>query len=407
MDQPLILIIDDSASERLLLEEALSGYGLLTASTGEEGLRAAAEKNPDLILLSASLKDGSGFEVGRSLKRGFGEEEPPLIFISARAAPEDRIRGLELGAADFICGPLVPGELLARVRNRLEIHRLNRRLRRTNEKLSSALAEIRNQNQTLKKELEAAAAVQRALLPGPAGEIPNLNLEWRLSPSASVAGDLLDWFVLDGSRVGFYVVDVSGHGAASGLLAASIHQALAPRSDRSGLVRTLVPDSGGWAPTPPEEIGRELEKIFPYERFEKYFTLVYGILNHRTGVLSYLTAGHPRPILVPERGELKELETTGPPIGLEAGGFESAEAIMEPGDRLFVYSDGITEAESENGFYGLQRLLETLRAARETDLGGFLDTVMADLAAFQETKAPLDDVACLGLELGREQRRLF
>lgn len=406
MDRPLILIIDDSPKS-LYLREVLNDYGLIMASSGREGLKAAEENNPDLVLLSAVLKDGKGFEVCRSLKKIPGHRELPLIFISAEADPEDKVRGLALGAADFICEPFVSGEILARVRTQLEIHRLNRNLRRANEKLSSALVEIRKQNRTLKMELEAAAAVQRALLPGPAQDIPNLKFEWRLSPSASVAGDLLDWYVLDESKIGFYLVDVSGHGAASGLMAASIHQALTPRFDRSCLVRGLVSASCGWVPTPPDEIGRELEKIFPYDRFEKYFTMVYGILNHRTGLLSYLTAGHPRPVLVQERGEFKELKTTGPPIGLGAGGFDLEETIMEPGDRLFIYSDGITEAEGENGFYGRQRLLETLQTTRGMNLDRSLNLVMEDLASFRGAKAPLDDVACLGLELGREQRRLF
>ena len=263
MDKPAILIIDDSPRTRRYLLEILCGYTPLAAASGGEGLALLAERGIDLVLMSASLGDMDGFQICRTIKSRPEYRELPLIFISARNNPQDKIQGLDSGAADFICEPFDAGEILARVRTQLELHSLNRRLRQANEKISSALVEIRNQNRILRIELEAAAAVQRALLPGPVCDIPNLNLEWRLAPSASVAGDLLDWFVLDKSRIGFYLADVSGHGAASGLLAASIHQALTPRPDRSSLVRALIPDGGGWVATEPREIAQELEKFFP------------------------------------------------------------------------------------------------------------------------------------------------
>ena len=308
MDKPSILIIDDAPGTGGYLLEVLSGYAPRLAGSGAEGLALLEQVAPDLVLLSASLADTDGFELCRKIKTGSDNRELPLIFVSSQNDPKDKIKGLESGAGDFLSEPFDPGEILARVRTQLELHRLTRRLRQANENLSSALVEIRKQNRTLKIELEAAAAVQRALLPGPARDIPNLSLEWRLSPSASVAGDLLDWFVLDKSRIGFYLADVSGHGAASGLIAASIHQALTPRADQSSLVRALVADGGEWAPSAPVEIAGELEKIFPYDRFEKYFTMVYGVLNHRTGVLSYLTAGHPRP---PGGGRAGRVQGTG------------------------------------------------------------------------------------------------
>ncbi len=403
---PSILILDDSAEAGPLLEEALAEYAPVRVSF-REGADLSEEGGPDLVILCLGFRDRDGLELCRGIKKRGGKKYLPVIIVSESDDPGARIRSLEAGAADFLGPPLDPGEVAARIGNQLEIHRLNRKLRLSNQKLASALARIRRQNSRLKVELEAAAAVQRALLPGPAAHIPNLNLEWRLSPSTSVAGDLLDWYVLDESRVGFYLADVSGHGAASGLLAASIHQALTPRSDRSCLVRTLPGGEGYWRPTPPEEVARELERIFPYQRFEKYFTMVYGVLNHRTGRLAYLTAGHPRPVLIRSRGGLRELETTGPPVGLEAGGFDPGETFLEPGDRLFVYSDGITEAEGENGFYGRERLFKILERGREKALDDFLNSVLEGLKAFRGKTEQRDDVACLALEMGREQLRLF
>ena len=116
--EPTILVVEDDASIRLGLEDTLraKGYRVAVATRGEAGLEQAARVRPDLIILDIMLPDIDGFEVCRRLKAARSEvAEIPIIVLSARGAELDRVRGLELGADDYVTKPFSLMELLARV----------------------------------------------------------------------------------------------------------------------------------------------------------------------------------------------------------------------------------------------------------------------------------------------------
>ena len=99
--RPRVLIVDDVASNLLILEAILSqDYDLLVSMTGEEALRIAAEKLPDLIVLDIKLPDIDGFEVCRQLKADSATRGIPVIFCTALDEVADERRGFEVGAVD-------------------------------------------------------------------------------------------------------------------------------------------------------------------------------------------------------------------------------------------------------------------------------------------------------------------
>lgn len=127
---PRLLVIDDSDLVHRLLRARLKHerIDLLTASSGEEGMRVAREVKPEVILLDIDLCDLDGFEVLARLKADPETQDIAVIFVSASNETMDRVRGLDLGAVDFIGKPFDVGELKARVRSAMRMQRLVRML---------------------------------------------------------------------------------------------------------------------------------------------------------------------------------------------------------------------------------------------------------------------------------------
>jgi two-component system OmpR family response regulator len=111
-----LLVVDDEDTVRGLLADALrfAGFEVATAASGDEAVRGAAEDPPDLILLDVMLPGMDGFEVVRRLRAG--RRDVPVLFLSARDAPEDKVNGLTLGGDDYVTKPFHLPELVARIR---------------------------------------------------------------------------------------------------------------------------------------------------------------------------------------------------------------------------------------------------------------------------------------------------
>ena len=161
----------------------------------------------------------------------------------------------------------------------------------TQEKLEAA-------SRIVREDLGAAARVQRSLLPGQLPATQGANVAWEFRPSTELAGDILNVSPLDDRHLALYVLDVSGHGVASALLAVTVSRLLAPIPGQSFL---YTPEAGGgYGLAQPAEVMRRLNRHFPFDpRTAQYFTIFFGILETQTGELRYSSAGHPDPIYVP------------------------------------------------------------------------------------------------------------
>ncbi|WP_437817665.1 hybrid sensor histidine kinase/response regulator [Sorangium sp. So ce1078] len=196
---PLVLLVDDDPGSLKLLSEALAGQPLTLAVAidGEMALRQVQREVPDLVLLDAVMPGLSGFEVCRRLKEDPATRAVPVLFMTVLADTASRVRGLELGAVDYVSKPFVREELVARVRTQLAIHAAARALAEKNEELARARAslevevarrteELRAANQRLAREIELSRAAELKVQKAQ-GELAHLN---RVSAMSELAGSI-------------------------------------------------------------------------------------------------------------------------------------------------------------------------------------------------------------------------
>jgi sigma-B regulation protein RsbU (phosphoserine phosphatase) len=383
-----VLIADDAVVNRKILASILgkAGFECVLAVDGTEALRAARREPPDLILLDVVMPGKDGYAVCAELKADPVLADIPVIFLSSLDEAASKIKGLTAGAADYVTKPFDRGEILARVRTQLRLRHLTRSLQLLNQ-------ELLEKQQSLDDDLSAAADIQRALIPRPELRLPGVELSWLFIPSSAVGGDIFNAQQLDAEHVAFYILDVNGHGVPAAMVALLVWQSLSPAM---GLVV-----SGGGAPVvaPPAEVLAGLEPEFPYERFERYFTISYLVLHVPSGRLAYSTAAHPLPLLARTDGTLQPLEEGGSIIGLGLGSYEQGEVWLERGDRVFLFTDGIGEYRSPGGeLFGDERLRETLRTAAGLPLEGVGERLYRALKEFGAGGLAGDDISFLALE---------
>ncbi|HSD50643.1 MAG TPA: response regulator [Candidatus Methylomirabilis sp.] len=171
---PRILIVDDNPQNLDIFRTRLGihGYEILTASDGEEGLAAAREKLPDLILLDVMMPKMDGIEVCRRLKQDPTLPFMPIIMATAKADPKDIVAGLEAGGDEYVTKPVDQAALVARVKSMLRIKALHDTVQEQAVRLESQAAQLAEWNRNLEQrvaaqltELERVGRLKRFLAP--------------------------------------------------------------------------------------------------------------------------------------------------------------------------------------------------------------------------------------------------
>jgi len=263
-------------------------------------------------------------------------------------------------------------------------------------------AELSEANERMRNDLEAAARVQLSLLPQSAPEVPGTHFVWHYRPCDELAGDILNVFQLDKNHVGVYVADVSGHGVAASLLSVAISRAMTPDSARSSLLVRPAENGNDIQLTSPDEVARQLNKRFPMEETgEKYFTLLYGILNTETLELRYVSAGHPPIVRCSVDKDPETLPCEGMPIGwYEDAEYEEETCQLKRGDRLCLYSDGVPEAmNGDLEQFGDNRLIRSISGSRTDSLDKCVKDVVLNIEQWCGESGPLDDISILAMEI--------
>jgi sigma-B regulation protein RsbU (phosphoserine phosphatase) len=367
-----ILIVDDEPLNVDYLEQELEDFDCETSSAanGREALEQVAAQGPDVILLDIMMPEMDGFEVLTRLKADRALREIPVIIISALDDMGSIVKGIEMGAEDYLPKPSDPVLLRARIGACLEKKRLRDRevlyLRRIN------------------RELDLAWQIQAGFLPPDMPDIPGWQMAAKLKPSRETSGDFYDLFRLPKGQLGILVADVVDKGMGAALFMV--------------LSRTLIRTYAGEYRTEPDLVfGATNRRILADTDTDQFVTVFYGILDTGTGKLTYCNAGHNPPYLFSgsTKEEMQALGQTGPPLGiLEGVAWKKKSVRLSPGDVLVLYSDGITEAQNKEGaFYGEERLQKAARAALTRPAQGIEDEIMSDVRGFVADAPQQDDIA--------------
>jgi phosphoserine phosphatase RsbU/P len=413
-----LLIVDDSEANRDMLSRRLQrkGYGVTVAEGGRRALELIAQQRFDLVLLDIVMPDISGMEVLQTLRQTWSAADLPVIMVTAKDESEDIVSGLKSGANDYVTKPLDLPVVLARVQTQLSLKRAvdqikllesdleqrNRELESTNGRLAAANHELTVANERMRRDLEAAARVQQALLPSAVPSGMGTIFAWLYKPCAELGGDILNVIPLDDQNVGMYVLDVVGHGVAAALLSVTVSRVLLPSGESSAFLVHKVAGNG-YHIVPPAEVAARLNERFPWDsNTGQFFTIFYGVLNLPTRTFRFVSAGHPPPIYLARGAAAAAVlsGTEGLPIGLGEDGYEERTVAMHSGDRLFLYSDGLTEAmDGANKLFGTDCLVKTLNQSRGLPLKESLASLWQDVETWCEGARPHDDITMLALEI--------
>ncbi|NUN64498.1 SpoIIE family protein phosphatase [Pseudanabaena biceps] len=378
-----LLIIDDDPTIRMTLQRFLKsqGYDVVVAKDGDEGLAIAREIHPSLIICDWMMPIIDGLEVCRQIKSDSQLANIYLILLTARDQEGDLVKGLEMGADDFLSKPPRINELRARVRAGLRLYH--------------ATEEIQRQKQLIELELIQASHYVRSLLPA--------NIEGKISiqssflPSTQLGGDSFDYFWLDEDHLALYLLDVSGHGVGSALLSVSVLNIMRSRSLRRS---TSSQDTTNFHS--PREVLTDLNNTFQMSvHNEMYFTIWYGVYNQKTHQLLYASAGHPPAVLISneEIPKIKLLKTAGLPIGMMPEiEYRHQSCEIDTSSRLYLFSDGVYEIPQEDGsIWGFNALMDTF-IRTSSDRQSRIEHILSCVKSAANHRPFEDDLSLLEVE---------
>lgn len=454
-----IQIVEDSRIQAKILSNKLveAGYDVRIAENGQVGLQMIREQHPTLVISDIEMPQMTGYELCRAVKQHPELRKIPFILLSTLADAQDIIKGLHCGADNYVTKPYDPPFLVARVASLLETpldHQdeaeqldvtlggtkysvkagrqqvlnllvstfenaveKNQELVRTNEELTVAKEQLtrwnheletlndrlEDVNQRMTRDLDAAAKVQQSLLPSSNHQIPRVQFAWQYLPCDELAGDFLNFFPLDEDHVAMYVVDVSGHGVASSLLSVTIGRLLTPLVSASSLL-VQSDGQGGKRIVPPAEVAYELNRKFQMEeQNELFFTMLYGVLQLSTLEFRFVSAGHDPVVRVPLGGAPEYLEGSNMAIGwVGEMEYDESAVVLQPGDRLYAYSDGVPEAmDAELNQFSMTQMMEVIELGQSQSLDSSVDLLLQTVRRWCKVNGPKDDVSILGLEIAK------
>jgi sigma-B regulation protein RsbU (phosphoserine phosphatase) len=397
-----ILVVDDSAPQRMVLARLLQkwGYAVVEAGSGAEALDVILGSEVDIILSDWMMPGMSGVEFCRTFRALERRRYGYFVLLTSKSGKEDVALGLDSGADDFLTKPVNSGELRARLLAGERIVGMQEELRDKNDLLSGALDQLKRVHDGLNRDLLEARRFQQSLVPDRVREFEGGRVSLMFRPSGHVGGDFIGFFRVSETRIGLYSIDVSGHGIASALLAARIAGYLSGQSPEQNIALT-IDELGLYTMRPPEEVCERLNDLMLSQmETDLYLTMLLADCNLRTGEVRMVQAGHPNPALQRASGHVERPGAGGLPVGLlPRAAWTPFTVRLGPGDRLFALSDGVTECPGPDGRdFGEEAFERFVRRNAATRGPALLEALDWELDRYSGLQDLPDDVSCAMLE---------
>ncbi|MCL1049531.1 fused response regulator/phosphatase [Shewanella abyssi] len=384
-----IMVVEDCDSERCLLSGLLTAMGLncIGFSAAESAIEYLSDHPIDLVITDWMMPNMNGIEFCKILKRSINS--PYTILLTGNGEASQIVEGINSGADDYVAKPFNSAVLKARINAGLRIIEMQSQLAQKNATLNQLLEKEQHYLSVVKQDLALAAQLQQALLP----DNGQLNQQWQVTcefkPAQDLAGDIFQCFNIDEQHIGFYLLDVSGHGTAASMQSFTLAQNLANNRaawqalDLCTLVNTLNNEFDD-----PQNSGC-------------FATMVIGIANTVTGAVEYINAGHPAPIIIdPQQAyfvDQTQLKVAAQlPLGIRKNvQYSSSHFYLAQQQHLLLYSDGIYECRHpKHGSFGQPRLLKVINGARTLTPNSLLHHLTHSCDLWQQKQAQ-DDISLM------------
>ncbi|MDH5507186.1 MAG: SpoIIE family protein phosphatase [Anaerolineae bacterium] len=379
---PLLLIVDDEPFNVDFLEQELEdmGYATISAANGEEALTQAAKAQPDMILLDIMMPVMDGFEVLAKLKENPEQRDIPVIIISAASDMGKVVKGIEMGAEDYLAKPFDPVLLQARIRAGLK----NKQYKDIEKAYLKAL----------EREFEIGREMQAGFLPKNLPKIDGWEIASFFQPARNVAGDFYDVFeIAEEGKIGILVGDVCDKGVGAALYMTLFRS----------LVRALFWNAGNsdgydYAEKLSDVIAFVNTYICEIHDSASFATLFFGVLDKDSGHLEYVSAGHDPPIIVKD-GEIKSwIKPTGPLVGmLEGVDYTAAGLTIGEEETLFIFTDGLVDSLNANMEQFGQSRFEKLLTQSASDLQQKVTEIRVEVSNFIGKANQFDDLTLVAI----------
>ena len=374
-----VLLVDDTKSNLDILIEGLkSDHKLSLALNGEMAMQVAARTPPDLVLLDIMMPGIDGYEVCRRMRQRPETAEVPIMFLSSLEEVQNKTRGFEAGANDYLTKPFDMLEVKARVKSLLK-----------------AKAYSDAAKEQIASELRVAREIQMGMLPHDFASVEQaygVGVGAVLEPAREVGGDLYGVCAAGAERLVMFLGDVSGKGISASMFmvrAISLAQLLAREIFEPERILARLND--------------ELANDNPSGMF---VTFLCAVFEPKSGRLALSNAGHCRPLLLragqPAHWAVRNLGTA---LGFEPGlEFGRTELTLNRGDALIIYSDGVSEAfNSLEECYGSERLLTDASELAGQSASAITTGLLKKVRAFAGGAPQSDDIAILVMKVQPEK----
>lgn len=383
-----VLMCGSQVGELAELRRLLAGAGHESEVHLLGGPEPEAPARFRLIIVDGGARAPEALALCRRLRARLEDHFVPILFVTDDPGPEARLAGLESGADTYLLRPFAPGELLAQAAAFL-------RMKDTNDRLAERTAEVHRVNKRLQEayhqidqELTLAQRIQSSFLPQSLPQVPRVRFAAHYLLCGRVGGDFYDVFRLDERHVGLYVADAMGHGVPASLLTIYVKKGVKPKEVFGQQYRLVPPD---------EVLYRLNRDLIDQQLSEQPFiTMVYALLDHSDGTLSFARAGHPYPLYVPAEGPAQFWRQEGLLLGVVDSRFPCRAHHLGPGDKLLLYTDGVDTAAFEGLPPGLDSLKVCAERHRHLPVQEFVARLAHDLFGSEDQP---DDLTLLGLEM--------